>query len=50
MNRAFVPLSDRIPFAVSDLQGAVVLVALVVWWVRAIRRAPRGRKRRTVLR
>ena len=49
LNRAFVPLSDRVPFAVSDLQGAVVLLALIVWWVRAIRRAPRGRKRRTVL-
>jgi hypothetical protein len=49
MNRAFVPLTDRVPFAVSDLQGGLALIALIVWWVRAIRRAPRGLKRRTVL-
>jgi uncharacterized protein DUF3810 len=49
LNRAFVPLADRVPFAVSDVEGAAVLIALVVWWVRAIRRAPRGRKARTVL-
>jgi hypothetical protein len=49
MNRALVPLADPFPFAVSDVEGAVVLIAAVVWWVRALRRAPRGRKRRTVL-
>jgi hypothetical protein len=48
-NRAFVPLADRLPIAFSDVEGAVALIALVVWWVRTIRRAPRGRKRRTVL-
>jgi hypothetical protein len=48
-NRALVPLFDRLPFAFSDVEGAVVLIAAVVWWVRAIRRAPRGRKRLTVL-
>jgi hypothetical protein len=49
LNRAFVPLADRFPFAVSDLEGAAALVACTWWWVRTIRRAPRGRKRRTVL-
>ena len=49
LNRAFTPLADRVPFAVSDVEGAAVLIAVVVWWVRTIRRAPRGRKRRTVL-
>jgi len=49
MNRTLVPLADRFPFAVSDVEGAAVLIAAVVWWVRAIRRAPRGRKRLTVL-
>jgi len=47
MNRGFVALSDQVPFAVGDVQVIAVLVALVVWWVRAIRRAPRGRKLRT---
>ncbi len=49
LNRALVPLTDRVPFALSDLQGALALGALVVWWVRALRRAPRGRKGRTML-
>ncbi|HEX3465441.1 MAG TPA: DUF3810 family protein [Candidatus Elarobacter sp.] len=46
MNRALVPLTNLVPFAVGDLELIVVLVALIVWWVRAIRRAPRGRKLR----
>jgi Protein of unknown function (DUF3810) len=49
LNRVFVPLADRVPIAFSDVEGAGVLIAVVVWWVRAIRRAPRGRKRRTVM-
>ena len=49
MNRALVPLTDRVPFAAGDLELVAVLVALAAWWVRALRRAPRGRKRRTVL-
>ncbi|HWT06692.1 MAG TPA: DUF3810 family protein, partial [Xanthomonadales bacterium] len=49
LNRALVPLADRVPFAFSDVEGAAALIALVVWWVRAIRRAPSGRKRLTVL-
>lgn len=49
MNRALVPLVDRIPFALSDLEGALVLGALTVWWVRTLRHAPRGRKLRTAL-
>jgi Protein of unknown function (DUF3810) len=46
MNRALVPLTNLVPFAVGDLEIVVVLIALVAWWVRAIRRAPRGRKLR----
>ncbi|HEY0613035.1 MAG TPA: DUF3810 family protein [Candidatus Elarobacter sp.] len=46
MNRAVVPLTDRVPFAVGDLEIIAVLVALAVWWTRAMRRAPRGRKLR----
>ncbi|MDB5072506.1 MAG: hypothetical protein JWM87_3617 [Candidatus Eremiobacteraeota bacterium] len=49
MNRAFVPLTDRVPFAIGDLQLIAVLAALVAWWVRALRRAPRGSKRMTLL-
>jgi hypothetical protein len=49
MNRAFVPLSEHVPFAVGDLQAIVVLGLLVWWWARAIRRAARGRKLLTVL-
>jgi hypothetical protein len=49
MNRALVPLTDRVPFAVGDLELVVVLAALVIWWVRALRRAPRGRKRHALL-
>jgi hypothetical protein len=49
LNRAFVPLADRFPFAVSDVEGAALLIAGGWWWVRALRRAPRGRKRRTLL-
>ena len=48
LNRALVPLADRAPFAVGDAEAIVVLVALVVWWVRVLRLAPRGRKLRAV--
>ncbi|MDB5043600.1 MAG: hypothetical protein JWN27_4326 [Candidatus Eremiobacteraeota bacterium] len=48
-NRAFVPLSNRVPFAVGDLEAIVAIVALVVWWVRALRGTKRGRRTRTVL-
>jgi hypothetical protein len=49
MNRAFVPLSDRVPFALGDLEALLALAALAVWWVRALRRASPKRKRATVL-
>jgi Protein of unknown function (DUF3810) len=49
MNRTFVPLADRVPFALGDLEALGVLTALVVWWVRALRRAPPKRKRQTAL-
>jgi hypothetical protein len=49
MNRVLVPLTNRIPFAVGDLEAIVVVAALVVWWVRALRGTPRGRRRGRVL-
>ncbi len=49
LNRTLVPLTDRVPFALADLEAVVALVLLAGWWVRALRRAPRGRKPRTVL-
>ncbi len=49
MNRAFVPLADRVAFAVGDVEAIVVLVVLVAWWARALRRARRGERRRTAL-
>ncbi len=49
MNRAFVPLTERVPFAVGDLEAIVVLGLLIWWWMRAIRRAARGRKLLAVL-
>jgi hypothetical protein len=48
MNRAFVALSERVPFAVGDLEAIVALGLLAWWWTRAIRRAPRGRKLQAV--
>ncbi|GAC1576011.1 MAG: hypothetical protein NVS3B7_08760 [Candidatus Elarobacter sp.] len=49
LNRAFVPLSDRIPVAFGDLEAIVVVAALIVWWVRALRDAPRGTRKRRAL-
>jgi len=49
MNRALVPVTDRVPFAVGDAEAIVVLLALVVWWVRALRRTPRRARRRAAL-
>ena len=44
MNRAVVPFTDRVPFAVADAEGIIAVVALIVWWVRALRAAPRRRR------
>jgi hypothetical protein len=49
MNRALVPLTDRVPFAVGDVEAIVVVVALIAWWVSALRRAPRGTRMRKLL-
>jgi Protein of unknown function (DUF3810) len=49
LNRNLTPLANRVPFAVGDIEAIVALAALAIWWVRALRRAPRGRKLRTVL-
>ncbi|GAC1658563.1 MAG: DUF3810 domain-containing protein [Candidatus Elarobacter sp.] len=48
LNRALVPLTDRVPFALGDLEAIAVLAVLTAWWVRALRRAPRGARMRTV--
>jgi hypothetical protein len=44
MNRAFVPVTNLVPFAVGDVELLVVLIALVAWWIRALRRTPRARR------
>lgn len=49
MNRAFVPLANRVPFAIGDLEAIVAIVALITWWTRALRAAPRKERRRTAL-
>jgi hypothetical protein len=46
MNRAFVPLTNAVPFALGDVEIVLGAVVLVAWWVRVLRRAPRGRKLR----
>jgi hypothetical protein len=50
MNRAFVPLTNLVPFAVGDVELLVVVIALIAWWIRAIRRTPRGRRLRVAAR
>ncbi len=50
MNRAFVPVTNLVPFAFGDVELLVVAIALVVWWIRAIRRTPRTRRRGVALR
>ncbi len=49
LNRAFVPLANRVPFALGDAEAVVAIAVLVACWARALRRAPRGRKPRTAL-
>lgn len=44
LNRNLTPLANRVPFALGDLEAVVALGALAIWWTRALRRAPRGRK------
>lgn len=48
MNRAFVPLSNLVPFAVGDLEVALAVIAVAGGWIVALRRAG-GRRLRTVL-
>jgi hypothetical protein len=40
----FVPLSNRVPFAVGDLVLAFIVISLIVWWVRSVRNT-RGSRR-----
>lgn len=47
MNAAFVPLSNRVPFALGDLEIALAAMLLIGGWTVALRRA-RGRRMRTV--
>jgi hypothetical protein len=49
LNRSIVPLTNRVPFAVGDLELVVVVLALIAWWVRALRGVPRTRRRRRAL-
>jgi hypothetical protein len=39
LNRTFVPLTNRVPFALGDAEAILVLLALIAWWVRVLRRA-----------
>jgi hypothetical protein len=45
MNRAFVPLTNRVPFAVGDLELIAAVLGLVIGWWRGLRSAPLGRRR-----
>jgi len=47
MNQFFVPLTNRVPFAVGDVELVLVALALVWGWVRGLRGAPAGRRRAT---
>ncbi|MEA2665538.1 MAG: hypothetical protein QOI11_2482 [Candidatus Eremiobacteraeota bacterium] len=49
LNRAFVPLANRVPFALGDVEAVAAVAALAIWWTRTLRRAPRGRKPRALL-
>lgn len=49
LNRLFVPLANSVPFALGDAEAALALVALTAWWIGALRRTPRGRRRRRTL-
>ncbi len=48
LNTAFVPLSNAVPFAVGDLEVALVAVAVIAGWTIALRR-PQAPRLRTVL-
>ena len=46
LNRVLVPLSDRVPFAAGDAEALAAIALLAIWWIRALRRAPRRRRLR----
>jgi len=50
MNRVFVPVTNLVPFALGDVELLAVLIALVAWWIRAMRRTPRPRRLRVAAR
>jgi hypothetical protein len=49
MNATFVPLANAVPFAIGDLETALVAVLVIAGWIVALRRA-REPRWRTVLR
>jgi len=49
LNQALVPLTNRVPFAVGDLEAILAIALLLFGWIRTLRRAPRTRRARTVL-
>jgi hypothetical protein len=48
LNATFVPLANAVPFAVGDLEAALVAILLIGGWVAGLRRA-HGRPGRAVL-
>src|ERR1700676_3109728 len=44
IDRAVRAVTGPLPFTLGDVLFVVVLVALVAWWIRRVRAAPRGRK------
>ena len=50
MNHIFVPVTNTVPFAFGDVELLLVIVALIAWWVRALRRTPRARRWQIALR
>ncbi len=49
LNAAFVPLSNALPFALGDLEVALAALALVLLWVRGMRRLDGPPVRRVAL-
>lgn len=50
MNRAFVPVTNVVPFALGDFELLVIVVLVLAWWWRAMRRTPGPRRARVGIR